>query len=456
MPGESPGLYGDALRRLSTGATFLYQDGSRYWYGTQPTVTKLAQDRAENLKNRPEAVQAELERRLQALAQGTKYFGGIHVMPQDSGEVQDSPVTRLVVLGIDTPYTNEPTSPALLKAAELLAKRGNAPRLYQNALVFLVPEKNRLQELDEQGRRYLAWKSIVDEKETLNLTPHLLNQATTQLRTAESGLEGRIPEVYKMMLVPSQATPQEAVVLKPLRATGGDNILHACQKKLLNDELLVVKLGGSRLRMELDRVPLWVGNHVGIADLAEHFPRYVYLPRLLNSKVLYDGIADGLQQTTWVTDAFAFADSYDDKANRYRGLSAGKIMVIAEGNRGLLVKGELAKAQLDAEFAATTGIGTGTDPTTPTTVTPPVGVDPKAKALPAFFHLHQAMDGDRVALKIGRIDENLIAHLGGLAGAEVKISLHVEITVPGGIPENLQRTVNENAKTLKIDAHGFQ
>jgi hypothetical protein len=456
MPGESPGLYGDALRRLSTGATFLYQDGSRYWYGTQPTVTKLAQDRAENLKNRPEAVQAELERRLQALAQGTKYFGGIHVMPQDSGEVQDSPVTRLVVLGIDTPYTNEPTSPALLKAAELLAKRGNAPRLYQNALVFLVPEKNRLQELDEQGRRYLAWKSIVDEKETLNLTPHLLNQANTQLRTAESGLEGRIPEVYKMMLVPSQATPQEAVVLKPLRATGGDNILHACHKKLLNDELLVVKLGGSRLRMELDRVPLWVDHHVAIADLAEHFPRYVYLPRLLSSKVLYDGIADGLQQTTWVTDAFAFADSYDDKANRYRGLSAGKIMAIAEGNRGLLVKGELAKAQLDAEFAATTGIGTGTDPTTPTTVTPPVGVDPKAKALPAFFHLHQAMDGDRVALKIGRIDENLIAHLGGLAGAEVKISLHVEITVPGGIPENLQRTVNENAKTLKIDAHGFQ
>jgi hypothetical protein len=32
----------------------------------------------------------------------------------------------------------------------------------------------------------------------------------------------------------------------------------------------------------------------------------------------------------------------------------------------------------------------------------------------------------------------------------------VEITVPGGIPENLQRTVNENAKTLKIDTHGFQ
>jgi hypothetical protein len=342
----------------------------------------------------------------------------------------------------------------LLKAGELLSKRGNAPRLYQNALVFLVPEKNRLQELDEQARRYLAWKSIVDEKETLNLTPHLLNQASTQLRTAESGLEGRIPEVYKMMLVPSQASPQEPVVLKPLRATGGDNILHACQKKLLNDELLVVKLGGSRLRMELDRVPLWVGHHVAIADLAEHFPRYVYLPRLLNSKVLYDGVADGLQQTTWVTDAFAFAESYDEKANRYRGLSAGKIMAIAEGNRGLLVKGEVAKAQLDLEVEPTpTGTGVGTGPTTP--IDPTTVTEPLKKKQPTFFHATTTMDGHRSLMKIGKIDENVLAHLASIPGAEVKITYTLEVTVPNGIPDNTLRTVNENAKSLKIDTHGF-
>ena len=42
-----PAVFGDALRRLSSAATFLYQDGPRYWYSTQPTVTKLAEDRAE-------------------------------------------------------------------------------------------------------------------------------------------------------------------------------------------------------------------------------------------------------------------------------------------------------------------------------------------------------------------------------------------------------------------------
>src|ERR1041385_1371495 len=49
MPGESPQIFGDALRRLSAAATYLYQDGARYWYSTQPTVTKIAEDRAEQL-----------------------------------------------------------------------------------------------------------------------------------------------------------------------------------------------------------------------------------------------------------------------------------------------------------------------------------------------------------------------------------------------------------------------
>ena len=53
MPGESPAVFGDALRRLAAEATYLYQDGPRQWYATQPTVTKLAEDRAEQLGRQP-------------------------------------------------------------------------------------------------------------------------------------------------------------------------------------------------------------------------------------------------------------------------------------------------------------------------------------------------------------------------------------------------------------------
>ncbi|MGA3282550.1 MAG: Swt1 family HEPN domain-containing protein, partial [Smithella sp.] len=63
MPGESPQVFGDALRRLAGAATYLYQDGPRYWYSTQPTVIKLAEDRAEQLKRDQDKVNHELDSR---------------------------------------------------------------------------------------------------------------------------------------------------------------------------------------------------------------------------------------------------------------------------------------------------------------------------------------------------------------------------------------------------------
>ena len=43
MPGESPSIFGDALRRLSGAATYLYQDGTRYWFyqPNQPSPKNL-------------------------------------------------------------------------------------------------------------------------------------------------------------------------------------------------------------------------------------------------------------------------------------------------------------------------------------------------------------------------------------------------------------------------------
>ena len=37
------------------------------------------------------------------------------------------------------------------------------------------------------------------------------------------------------------------------------------------------------LRMELDRIPLWRGDHVAVKQLVEDFARYLYLPRLEGS-----------------------------------------------------------------------------------------------------------------------------------------------------------------------------
>jgi hypothetical protein len=66
-------------------------------------------------------------------------------------------------------------------AKAILDNRGNTPRLFGNTLVFLALDKVRLQDLDEAIRRFLAWRSILDEREGLNLDPFQVRQAETQL-----------------------------------------------------------------------------------------------------------------------------------------------------------------------------------------------------------------------------------------------------------------------------------
>ena len=44
----------------------------------------------------------------------------------------------------------------------------------------------------------------------------------------------------------------------------------------------------------------------------------------------------------------------------------------------------------------------------------------------------------------------------GLVGADVDVKLEVSASIPPGVPEEIVRTVTENAKTLKFEQHGFE
>ena len=70
-------------------------------------------------------------------------------------------------------------------------------------------------------------------------------------------------------------------------------------------------------------------EHVTIKQLTDDFARYLYLPRLKTTDVLYRAIADGVKLLTWMQDSFAFADSYDEAADRYAGLQTGQLIDVA-------------------------------------------------------------------------------------------------------------------------------
>jgi hypothetical protein len=163
---------------------------------------------------------------------------------------------------------------------------------------------------------------------------------------------------------------------------------------------------------------------------------------------------------TWRADSFAYAESYDEAASRYRGLKANQNVIIGPDDSGLLVKPGVAARQLDAE--------TATSPEPPRRPEEREKEDPsqfneegrgRAKDAPKpyrRFHGTVRIDSARVGRDAGRIAEEVIAHLAGQVGAEVTVALEIEAWLPNGASEALVRTVTENSRTLKFDSQGFE
>ena len=330
--------------------------------------------------------------------------------------------------------------------------------------MFLAADKTRLQDLDEAVRRYLAWESILGEREQLDLSPHQVKQAETQKEAASSTVTARLPETYQWLLVPVQTRPEASMEWQAMRLSGQHSLAARASKKLKGDELLVTGFAASRLRMELDRVPLWRGDHVSIKQIVEDFARYLYLPRVSDSTVLLNAIRDGIALLTWEQDAYALADSFDDAAKRYRGLRGGRVISLPDADApGLLVKTDIARQQLDAERAPSTSgkaddAGTGGEiPVPGEELGPgevPAGTPPATQ--PTRFHGTATLDSARVGRDASRIADEVISHFSGLVGAKVTVTLEIAAEVPSGAPDHVVRTVTENSRTLKFTSQGFE
>jgi predicted AAA+ superfamily ATPase len=447
QPGESSAVFGDALRRLSDQATFLYQDGKRYWFSMQPTITRLAQDRASTFS--ADQVHLEVVRRLKEDRQRGD-FGGVHIAPEGPAQIADESDARLVVLDPEFLHTSKKSdSEAQVQATLILEQRGSGPRQSRNMLVFAGADKAGFESLDRAIRTFLAWNSIDREKEELNLDGFQRSQAEDKRRQNDETVDSVLRETYRWLLVPTHSSGDKPVAWQEVKIPGGEGGLAArASKKLKEEELLITEMAGVRLRLELDRVPLWDHDRIGTKHLWELMSQYLYLPRLANSGVLVDAIRNGVASLTWESDTFAYADGYDEKEARFVGLAAGQHVGVVLDGSSVLVKPEAAAAQLQKQ-----GISTAKPPS------PGPGPEPGPvpdEVLPRRFFGTIRIDATRMTRLSADIAEAIVQHLNSLPGAEVEIRLDIQAQVPEGVPENVVRTVNENAFTLKFDDFSFE
>jgi predicted AAA+ superfamily ATPase len=468
QPGETVATFGDAIRRLTDRATYLYVDGNRYWYSTQPTVTRLAEDRASQLHEHD--VQDEIVRRLREEARSRGDFQRVHACVTGS-DIPDERECRLVILGPEHPHSKgQPDSISLKEADSILAHRGNSPRSYKNTLVFLAADANRLKELEAAIRQFLSWKSVWDEREQLNLDPFQSKQTDTKRKNADDTVNVRIPETYQWLLVPSQPDPKGAVEWTEVRLQGVDSMAVRASKKLRSDEMLLVQMGGVRLRLELDRVPLWRGNDVLVKQLVEDFATYLYLPRLRDSDVLIAAIREGITLLSWNSETFAYAQSKDTN-DRYLGLVGGSTAAVQHEGGSLVVKPDVAVAQQHQEAEAIQSMATygaamvaesGENETPGQAYGSTAGLDTETGTVPPpaptyrRFHGSVQLDSLRAGRDASRIADEVIQHLSKYVGANVEVTLEIRAELPDGATEKTIRDVTENCRTLRFDTFGFE
>ncbi len=479
QPGDArPAIFGDALRKLSDQATYLYRDGARYWYALQPTVNRIAQDRAENHFNDTD-VEEEIRRRLDAaLTRDNGAFAAVHVCPRSSADVPDTDEARLVVLDPTVPHDSKTDqSEALRVAKEMLAERSGGARLCSNMLVFLAADRSRLDDLQQSVRSFLAWRSIQEDAESLGLDPFQTRQTENKVDDSDKTVDTRIPETYLWVLNPS-LPPDDLTgdtCWEKARVTASGTLAERVSRKLVNDESLLPTYAGSRLKWDLDRVPLWrydpdspedEQSSVSVNQLWSYITQYLYLPRLVNRSVLEDAICNGVQSTAWTTDGFGYADSHDGE--RYIGLRAGEpLMAVAPS--GLLVHPDAVAHQLDSEAAAraeqagsASGAAPHDDGSTTTIADLGAGaagssdfhaVGPSA---PTRYYGRISVGADRWTRTAANVAEAIVDQLKRADNAQTRITIEVEATSEIGFDDEVRRSVTENASTLKFDDSDFQ
>ncbi len=497
QPGEQVAVFNDALSQLSDRLTYLYRQDRRYWYDTRPNLRRTVSERAQQLAE--DEVEREVERRLrEATRRGDRGgFRGVHPCPAASSDVPDEAAVRLVLLAPGAAHADGDTGSAALTAArDLLADRGSSPRRRQNMLAFLAPDREAMEGLVQEARRFLAWKSVVRDREALNLDTHQRREAAGGEKASDGTVRLRLNEAWRWLLVPVQHVLPDGVgglVWEAMPLAGGaDALAVRAWERMRSSEHVIPEWSPALLAMEMERW-FWRGRpHVPVKQVWDAMCAYCYLPRLRDESVFTASIRAGVASG----DFFGYAASVSAQG-RYEGLIFGVPAVAAAAvcvdAESVLVRPEAARAQIEEERRRSAaagmeaGAGAATLAGTPAggaegeSGQPPrangtrsgigadagsgAGAGPGGAKLdtgiaeprpPRRFFGTVRLDPDRAGRDMGTVAEEVLQHLTTLPGAEVEVSVEISAKVPDGVSRTVRRIVEENCRTLRFRSHGFE
>lgn len=480
MPGDVLGNFHSGLGLLEDRSTYVFHDASRHWLDISPSLNRTARDRANAIDD------ADIDESLmrwvrQSCADPGRLFQHVIVDPVDGADIPENDETRLIVLGPSRSHALKlrEDSTAAQATRTMVAKRGQSGRAQRNSLVFLAPDGQKLESLKSAVRDHMAWKSIVDETEQLDLRHEQAQTARRRVDEEARRVENQIPETWIWALAPRQATGNDATVSVGVSKTETKErrlAVRASEKFVANGDLYDAMYAPRLIRGNLDKYlfSVWNQGHIGVEKLWEFHSSYLYLTRLRSLGVLIRGVESVLDDPSNAIDAFWLADSYDEASGAYLGLlEPGVDMYRAHEVTvsTLLVSPENARRQRERE-AVREDLTTGGHPDGPTGLSSAgdatVGSDPDAHGRSSepepdhrptnmvYRARHDLDPAGDVAGDLQTFVDEIIENL--LAGGPdvLEITLDVKARRSEGFDDRTVRNVTENSRTLNLTESGFK
>lgn len=473
MPGDTVGNFGSALQMLSDRATYLFAEGVRYWYDLQPSLNRTVNERAANLHE--DDVWAEVVTRLKQAGQAGADFATAIVAPTDASDVPEAEAVRLIYVHPQFTHKNKDTdSRAIRFARDVVANRGSASRERRNTLVFLAADEQRYAELESIVRQHLAWRSVVKDKDHLDLTQQRVALASAKVDETNKVVAQRIGTSWIWALYPRDRGENEPFSISVVRADGDDDRLGVrTGKKLVKEDVLRVEIAPATIRHDLDSKlhRVWNQGRIRVGDLWDYYTKYPYLPRLRDKTVLIRAIEDVAMDIAWPQTGFALALDYDAESGDFRGLTVpiedGPISVtddtylvaphVASAQRAR----EQAAAESSSPVAVETQLSPSNGPAAPATSadSQPATSNSSVVERARYEGRYEvdASDADAIAGRLREVIDEVVRHIVSADGAEnVSIVLEVSAENSDGFSESVARTVRENSRVLGFDKSDFE
>jgi hypothetical protein len=278
--GLPPPIVGDALRKLEDELDYLHPERGLYRFTNQPNLNRIKNEREDIVGE--ENIEEELRDWLEKLAgRELKVF----LFPQASEDIPDTRELKLILVAPEE-------KPAI---EELLEKSGEPFRVYRNTVFVLTAGPQELLDLRRQIKRYLALRSIRDDKP---LMKQLSEEDKKTLEEELKDAEGRIPfqllSAYRHLAKAGAGEQGPGIEWFDLGLpTVGEKstIAKRVRDYLKSQELLLDRIAPHRV---LQKTLKTEETEKPLKEIYEMFLKYPHLPLLEGEQVLRQAVSQGV------------------------------------------------------------------------------------------------------------------------------------------------------------------